>query len=201
MADIGTTPSTERSWPRGRSWRVAVSVNYWVDLLAFSSGILVFGTGIVLLTQFHVGEGALCTSGFGLSRLLWTNIHRLSAVACFAAVVAHGVLRRRPLLVRLGRALKRLPGKASRADLVLYFGFVAVAVTASIAWFAVQGSTPLLGPVRLTHLEPVRHHWIDLHNLSALILFPAAIIHVRRHLPWMFRVGKQQILTQATRKP
>ena len=187
MATANTLSSVEPDQPRRAFGSVRSRVKHRVDLVALSAAILVFGTGTLLLACFHMGEGSLRSSGFGLSRLVWVDIHRLSAAAWFVAVTVHGALHWRPLVVRLSRACKGLPGKASRADLALYLGFVASAVTASMAWFVVPGSPSLLGRVAVARLAPARHLWIDLHNRAGVILLPAVIVHVRNHLACMLR--------------
>lgn len=91
--------------------------------------------------------------------------------------------------MKTGRGIKRLQSGASRADLVLYAGFAVASLAALMAWFVAPGSPALAGPITLTHQVPIRHRWIDIHNLSALALLPAVVIHVRRRLCWMLRAS------------
>ena len=162
-------------------------VNYWANILALATSIVVFATGLILLTQFHMGEGALNNFALGASRLTWVNIHRLTALALSCAAGLHAYLHWHTLIARVRRIRGHLPGGASRADPILYFGFAVEIITGLAAWFVLPGSPALLGPIRRTHLEPARHLCIDLHHLTGLILLPAAVIHVRRHFDWLLR--------------
>ncbi len=63
-----------------------IRINYWTDVLALSAGVVVFATGLILFTRFHVAEGSVRLYGWGLSRLAWINIHRLAAVLLLGAV-------------------------------------------------------------------------------------------------------------------
>ncbi len=162
-------------------------LNYWVDILALSAGVVVFATGSLLLTRFHMGDGAFRGAEFGVSRLVWVNIHRFGALVLLGAVAIHVQFHWRTIVVWTTRAWRRLPGAAKHSDLALYGGFLAVAATALIAWFLAPGSPAAFGPILLERLPPHRHIWIDLHNLSGMILLPAAIIHVRKHVRWIAR--------------
>lgn len=174
-------------------------VNYWVNLVALATSVAVFATGLILLTKFHMGEGALNNFALGASRMTWVNVHRLTAVVLFCAVGVHAYLHWHALVVRVSRVRRQVAGGASRADLILYFGFTVEIITAFAAWFVVPGSPPLMGPATLTHLQPARHLCIDLHLLTGLILLPAAVIHVRRHFDWLLRAIGFKRLTIRTR--
>ena len=170
----------------GRRYRA--SLNYWADVVAFLFGAIVLASGLLLLIRFHVGEGIMRSSAFGVSRLAWVNLHRLSAIPALAAVAVHTFQHWRPITTRVGRACGNLPGKAGPADLTLYFGFAISLLAGFAAWSILPGSPPLLEAIRPHHLQPVRHICIDIHNLSGLALLPAVIIHLRRHLGWLLRV-------------
>lgn len=191
--------STKRGTRFGRA-----KLNYWTDVGAFVFGLVVFVTGLVLLIEFHVGESVLRASAFGVSRLVWVNIHRLTAVLVLGAVVIHAALHWRAIVVRVNRACRNLPGRAGPADLTLYFGFLIEMLAGFVAWLALPGSPPLFGPVDPNHLQPVRHICIDVHNVTGLILLPAAVIHVRRHSGWMLdaaRVGKKPTAKMLPSRP
>ena len=169
-------------FPRHRA-----SLNYWADVVAFLFGAIVLASGLLLLIRFHVGEGIMRPSAFGVSRLAWVNLHRLSAIPVLAAVAVHTFLHWRAITTRVGRACSNLPGKAGPADLTLYFGFAITLLAGFAAWSILPGSPPLLEAIRPQHLQPVRHIGIDIHNVSGLVLLPAVIIHLRRHLGWLLR--------------
>jgi hypothetical protein len=165
-------------------------LNYWIDWSALVAGAVVFATGIVLLTQFHMGHGTLNPAAMGVGRLAWLNIHRLTALFLLAGVLGHTVLHWRTICIRVSRVWSKLPGRASRADLILYFGFAIELVAGFTSWLFLPGSAPLAGPVPLGPLEHSRHICIDLHNFAGLLLLPAAIIHVRRHWRFLFPTAR-----------
>jgi uncharacterized iron-regulated membrane protein len=86
-------------FPRHRA-----SLNYWADVVAFLFGAIVLASGLLLLIRFHVGEGIMRPSAFGVSRLAWVNLHRLSAIPVLAGVAVHAVLHWRAITTRVGRA-------------------------------------------------------------------------------------------------
>ena len=166
---------------------IRARANNSANLLALVASILVFSTGLLLLMHFHAGAGILRASALGHSRLVWVNLHRLSALASLAAIAVHVQLHWRPIAAQFGRVFGRRPGRVSRADLVLYVGFAVVSATGLTAWFAAPGSPPLFGPVTLSGLEPQRLFWIDLHHWSGLIVLPAVVIHVRQRFRSILR--------------
>ncbi len=153
---------------------VRARVNYWVDMAALVSALLVFPTGLILLARFHIGpEAQLRQSALGVSRAVWLHLHQWASVVLTAAVLLHVQLHWRVIVVRIKRAHQRLPGKATSGDLALYFGFAAVAPAAFAAWLVMPDS--------------LHHAAIDVHNVSNLILLPGVVVHLRRHLRWLLR--------------
>jgi len=149
-------------------------INTLGNWVALAGALLAVPTGLILLVRFHIGpEGAARLHGWGLSRLAWVHLHQGSALVMTAAVALHVQLHWRPIAVRLRRAAQRLPGGATRSDLMLYLGSVLTTSAAFAAW--------LLLPA------PLRHPAIDLHHLSALALLPALGIHLRRRIRCLFR--------------
>ncbi len=159
------------------------------DLALLAAAIVVFATGLVLLTHFHVGRGAFRGSAAGCSRLVWVNLHRLASVVVLAGVAAHVALHWRAMVARITRVFSSLPGRATGTDLVLYAGFTVTIAAAFAAWVGAPGAPPLFGPVRLGWIDPARHRLIDLHFIAALAVLPAAIVHVRRHAGWLWRMS------------
>lgn len=149
-------------------------INYWLDMAALVSALLVFLTGFILLTRFHMGpEGPFRLEALGLSRAVWLHLHQSASVVLAAAVMLHVQLHWRAIVARVKRAYQRLPGKATWHDLALYFGFAAVVPASFAAWLVLP--------------DCLHHPAIDLHTVSSLILLPAVVIHVRRHLRWLLR--------------
>lgn len=73
-------------------------LNYWADVVAFAAGAVLFTAGLILLSRFHMGEGALHSSAFGIGRLALVNIYRLTAMPLVTAVSIHAYLQRRVIV-------------------------------------------------------------------------------------------------------
>ncbi len=148
--------------------------NYWVDVVALAGALLAFPTGLILLARFHIGpDGQERLFWLGLGRADWINLHRSAALVLTFAIAVHVQAHWKIIVARLQRTRGRLPGKASLADLALYFGFAGVATAAFAAWFIVP---------RVLH-----HPVVDVHNVLGAVVLPALIVHVRRYLRWLFR--------------
>lgn len=153
---------------------VRARINYWVDMAALVSALLVFPTGFILLARFHMGpEGPSRLAALGLSRAVWLHLHQSASVVFAAAVTLHAQLHWCVIVARVKRAYQRLPGKATWHDLALYLGFAAVVSASFAAWLLLPGY--------------LHHPAIDLHTASSLLLLPAVVIHVRRYLRWLLR--------------
>lgn len=161
-------------------------VNDSANLLALGAATLAFSSGLLLLTHFHAGAGSLRESALGQSRLVWVNLHRISALAFLLTVVVHTQLHWRPIAAQIARLSGRRPGKVSFADLVLWVGFAVVSAAGLTAWFVTPGSPPLFGPATPSP-APQRQFWIDIHHMSGLIVLPAVVIHVRHHFRSILR--------------
>lgn len=153
-------------------------VNYWIDIAALVSALVVFSTGLILLTRFHMGpHEADRLAGLGLSRTAWINLHRWTAVVMTVSVAVHVGMHWRIAVARVRSAFPRMPGKAPRSDPVLYFGFLVVTLAAFLAWLVLP--------------RPLHHAAIDIHNVAGLVLLTALVRHVRRHLGWLLRRKKE----------
>lgn len=147
--------------------------NLWFNFAALGAGVIAFSTGLVLLTYFHMGHGALRAG-----REPWADVHRIAAAVTAAGVAGHIYLHWSGITARVTRWFHGLPGKASRADLVHYSLFPFTALCAFAAWLVIPEN------------PHARHVAIDLHHMSSLALLPAAVIHVRRHAVWLWRQAR-----------
>lgn len=168
---------SNKTYAVGRG-NVRARLNRWANLVALATAPVVFLTGLVLFTCFHIGAGSRRIETLGFGRLAWINLHRLAALPLLAALAAHLWLHWRLLRRRA-------------VDLLLYGGFAVLSTASLVAWFAVSGSSPLGGPLQLTHANHMRHHWIDVHNLSALATLAPAWQHIRCHWSWFERTLRQ----------
>jgi len=153
-------------------------VNVLLDWVVLATGLLTFATGLVLLLHFHVGRGALAASALGVDKLVWLNVHRLCAALLIAGVAAHVTLHWRAFCGRL-----RIP-RLVNSESILYAAFAASALTGLVAWFVLDGSSPLLGPAVIGLASHGRHAWIDTHHVSSLVSLLLVVHHVGHR--WRF---------------
>jgi len=157
---------------RRRDWNLLLD---WALLLA---GLTAFSTGIVFLFRFHVGEGPFATSALGLDRLVWLNLHRLSAALVLAVVATHVALHFRTFKRRVTALFARQTRRRDRPELLLYLVFLIAVSTGFAAWWIVEGSSPLLGPAILGRASASRHPWVDTHHVSSLVALALVAHHI-----------------------
>jgi hypothetical protein len=122
------------------------------------SSILVFGTGLILFTQFHVVENPYPTEWHGLEKSIWLVIHQLSAIAFFIGLILHIQLHWKYLKTVIRRWSSNLPKKTrSKIRMQILFLLVTVVVltTGFYPWIAMPGATIQMERYDL---------WIDIHN-------------------------------------
>lgn len=162
-----------------------------VELVLLGTSLLTLATGLVLLLGFHVGQGAWATSALGLSRLAWLDLHRFGALAAGVALVWHLVQRKKGLLARLRAAVHRRRWRRSATESVLYLVTTVVVATGLAAWFVVEGSAPVLGPVTPGPLEGGRHTLVDVHDITGILAAILTIHHTAHRWGRMVRVLRQ----------
>jgi hypothetical protein len=149
-----------------------------VDVVLLGSALTTFAAGLVLFTQFHMGPEPFRDSSLGLSRLAWLNLHRLSALLLTAGVAVHLALNWKAFLGWLRRFSSRGRDPHTVMEILLYATFGAVAATGLAAWFLVDGTAPLAGPVPPGRLPHGRHMLVDLHDIAGLLALGLAVHHV-----------------------
>ncbi|MFA6032777.1 MAG: DUF4405 domain-containing protein [Myxococcota bacterium] len=152
----------------------------WTDSILLGAALLVYASGLVMFFAFHIEHGCFRTETLGLSRLMWLNIHRLAAAAMLAAALVHAAASIRSVCSRIRRIFNGRAMRQDRAELFFYTAVATACVAGFSAWFFIAGSAPLSGPIRLGHVFGGRHHWIDVHNIAALVSIYPVINHVRR---------------------
>lgn len=149
-----------------------------VDVVLLVAAFLTFASGLVLFLDLHRDAGALRTSALGLSRLAWLNLHRLPALLVVTAIVIHLALNWAAFGARLRNGFARKSKSRAIPELVLYVTFWTVALTGIVAWFVVDGSAPLAGPVPLGWLPHARHPVVEVHHTVGLVALLLAAHHV-----------------------
>jgi len=90
--------------------RQKTSTNRTLNILNLLLSVLVFGTGLVLLTQFHIGGSPYQTEWLGLGKQFWLDVHRASAIGFLAGFVAHMLMHWKFIKTLAGR-WRTLPQK------------------------------------------------------------------------------------------
>jgi hypothetical protein len=162
-------------------------LNLLVEWSLAPAALTVFAIGLVLFFRFHVGHGAFAASAFGVDKLLWLNVHRLAAIAVIVLVTVHVALHERALVFHVTKFVSRRSRPKFDLEPVMYAACLVAALAALIAWFVVSGSSPLFGPATITHLNGLRHAWVDAHNISALVALVLVARHVGHRLHLMTR--------------
>lgn len=158
-----------------------------VDLLLLGAFALAFTAGLVLFFGFHVGEGSLRSSGLGLARITWLDLHRLSALAAIALTALHVALDWKAFLARWRRLAGRGGGRRGLSEPLLHVTFAVVALAGLALWALVPGSAPLAGPVPLGPLPHGRHQIVDVHDVAGLVALALTVHHVAHRWSWIVR--------------
>lgn len=159
----------------------------WVLLIVTFVTIL---TGLVLLLCFHAGDAAFASSALGLSKLLWLNLHRFSCVVMAICVVLHIGLHWKLFRTRLSRFIMRKTKRWVDSEVIMYTTLFVATFTGFALWLALQGSSPVFGPVLIGRASLVRHPWIDTHYTFSLISLMFVIHHTAHR--WRFMVRRAQ---------
>jgi hypothetical protein len=150
--------------------------------------VMVFGTGLVLLFEFHVGGGALRTDFFGLGKELWLDVHRVAALGFLAYFIVH-VQRHWKYLKAVAKKWRvNLPKKTKSTtweQVLLLLATFVVLWAGFYAWMAFPGATLANGEY---------HDWIDVHNKAGLLLLAGMVVHVKRRWRQIFGAARRDAL-------
>jgi hypothetical protein len=149
-----------------------------LDVVVLVAAFLTFASGLVLFLNLHRDEGAFRMSTLGLTRLAWLNLHRLPALIVVSGIGLHIALNWKAFIARLRHGFSRKSKSRAVPELILYVTFWTVATTGIVAWFLVDGSAPLAGPVPLGWLHHTRHHVVEVHHIVGLVALLLAAHHV-----------------------
>jgi hypothetical protein len=149
-----------------------------LDLVLLPAAVLTFGSGLFLLLCFHAGPGPDRLSALGLSRIAWLDLHRLSALVVAAGIATHVTLNGRAFVARLRGAFTGPGASGGGLELLTYAATATVLVTGLVAWWVLDGSAPLGGPIPPGRLPHLRHAWVDTHDLAGLLALALVVHHV-----------------------
>ena len=162
-------------------------LNIRLNWILFIASLVTFFAGFVLLICFHMGDGVLATSALGRSRLFWLNLHRLSAIVVVAGAALHVGLHWRAFTRVFANIAARKKKRSTHSELIMYIVFTVAAVTGLVAWWVLEGTSPLFGPVLIGRANSVRHPWVDTHHLTSIVLFVFIVHHVGHRFRFMIR--------------
>lgn len=165
------------------------ALNLRLDWLILFVSFVTFATGFVLFTQFHKGSSAYATSALGCSKLFWLNAHRFSALALVLAVSAHVGLHWRVFRLRLANVVRRGKKKALNADLVMYVAFFVATLTSLVAWWLLDGSSPVFGTAIIGPWNPAWHSWLDVHQFASVVSMVLIVLHIKHRWRFMARIA------------
>jgi hypothetical protein len=150
------------------------TANRRINMISLPVSVLVFGTGLILLFWFHVGDGARRMELFGLRKPLWLDIHLVSSIAFFVCSVVHIHLHWKYITTVVARWRANLPKKtkSTTGEQVLMLIAAAVVLWAGFyAWVGFPNAT-------LENRE--YHRWIDIHNRVGILLLVGMGVHIKR---------------------
>ena len=164
-----------------------------INWILLSVSTVTFSTGLVILICLHMGEGATASNAWGMGRLVWLNIHRLTAIVVVFIVAIHIGLNWPSFSRRFVNLINKKMKKPLNTELILYFAFFISILTSFTAWLVVEDSTPLFGPAVIEPMSHIRHHWIDIHHISSLVSLILIVHHIGHRSKFM--VSKARINT------
>ena len=143
-----------------------------MSYLVFS--VLVFGTGLIMFTEFHVGGGAFRGQWLGLGKGFWLGIHQMAAIGFLAGCAVH-LQRHWKYLKTIGKQWGRNLPKTVKIKTLwqsLLLSMALVVICAGFfTWIAMPGAS--LFSRRF-------HNWIDVHNIVGLFFLGGTGLHVVR---------------------
>lgn len=168
-------------------------LNRKVNITNLVLSILVFGTGLIMFTRFHIGGGAFRGPWLGLGKGFWLGIHQIVAIGFLAGCVVHLQLHWK-YLKTIGRQWRRnLPKKVKTKTLwqLLLLVMALVVICAGFyPWLAMPGAR--LFARRF-------HNWIDVHSIAGLFFLAGMSVHIIRRWRRLFRpAGGNRVLQSAT---
>lgn len=135
---------------------------------------IVFGTGLVLFFEFHVGRGPFRSEWFWLRKCFWLTIHQTAAMAFLVGFGAHVLNNRKYITTIMARWGSSLPGKikkTSREQLALFSVAMCVLFTGFYPWITMPGA-----PLR----DRSYHVWIDMHMVLGIAFLIGSAVHIAR---------------------
>ncbi|MFA6450805.1 MAG: DUF4405 domain-containing protein [bacterium] len=159
--------------------------NRRLNIINIVSTAAVFGTGLILLIEFHVGGGGCREQFMNMSKSFWLTIHKAAAVMFFAGAAIHIALHRKYIKTiagRWGAGLGRKLKARSIRQTLLFAASAVVIGTGFYLWAAYPGAA--LNNEKF-------HHLLDVHNIIGLMMLISMSAHI---------IGRRQRIFRASAK-
>ena len=169
-------------------------INRTLNILNLLISVVVFGTGLILFSQFHVGDGAYRKECLGLGKGFWLVIHQVSAIGFLIGFVVHILMHWKYIKMVAKRWRVNLSNRiksTTREQILLLTAMLVVMWAGFYPWITMPGAT----------LEvETYHNWIDVHNIVGLIYLLGITVHIIRRWRRMFARGELRYLSLTKRK-
>jgi 2-oxoglutarate ferredoxin oxidoreductase subunit delta len=159
-------------------------INRKLNILNLFISIFVFGTGLILFTQFHIGDGAHREEWLGLGKNFWLIIHQASAIGFSVGSAAHLQMHWKYIKIVAKRWRINLPKKIksrTREQILLFIATLVVVWAGFYPWIVMPGAT----------LEVEEYHkWVDVHNRVGILFVIGIVVHMTRRWRRLFGFTK-----------
>ena len=160
------------------------NVNRTLNTLNLFISFLILVTGLILFTQFHIGDGAYQKEWLGIEKNVWLIIHQISAIGFFFGFMAHIQMHWKYIKIVTKRWRINLPKKTKSrtlAQIILLIATLVVLCAGFYPWITMSGAT-----LEVTAF----HNWIDVHNRVGLVFLFGMAVHIIRRWRRIFRFTK-----------
>jgi len=154
-----------------------------LNKLNVASAAAVFGTGLVLFFEFHVGDGAWRESFLNVPKTAWLDMHRGVALIFLAGAAAHIAMHgkyAKTIARRWGGGLSAKLKARSIRQVFLFEASAVVTGTGLYLWTFHPGAG-LYGEGN--------HHILDVHNIIGLLMFVGVTAHIAGRWRRIFSAG------------
>lgn len=171
------------------------NINRKLNVSNLFISIFVSGTGLILFTQFHIGDGAHQKEWLGLEKNFWLIIHQASAIGFFAGFVIHIQMHWKYIKTVAKQWRIKLPKKIKSKtfeQIMLLMATLIVLGAGFYPWIVMPGAT----------LETeVFHKWIDVHNRVGIFFLIGMGVHVKRRWRRIIRFTKRNSALESNAFP
>ena len=155
--------------------RNTATINRRLNILNLFISIIVVGTGLILFSKFHIGDGAYRKEWLGFGKEIWLTIHQVSAIGFLIGYAIHIQLHWRYIKMVAKKWRMNLPKKikTTTCEQILF-----LIVSLIVMW---AGFYPWITMPGATLENKIFHNWIDVHNrVGILFLFGIGVHIIRR---------------------